>query len=65
MSNKQTVVKSAMPFTTTLFLIFLVLKLTNVIAWSWFWVTMPLWGGYTIIGLIVIVLLYIVIIKKI
>lgn len=26
-----------------LFLIFLVLKLTGVIGWSWWWVTAPLW----------------------
>lgn len=26
-----------------LFLVFMVLKLTNVIAWSWWYVTMPLW----------------------
>lgn len=26
-----------------LFLIFLVLKLCGVIAWSWWWVTAPLW----------------------
>jgi hypothetical protein len=26
-----------------LFLVFLVLKLTHVIAWSWWWVTAPLW----------------------
>ena len=26
-----------------LFLIFLVLKLTNLIDWSWWWVTAPLW----------------------
>jgi hypothetical protein len=26
-----------------LFLVFLVLKLTNVISWSWWWVTSPLW----------------------
>lgn len=24
---------------------FIVLKLTHVINWSWFWVTIPLWGG--------------------
>jgi hypothetical protein len=29
--------------TTTLFLIFLVLKLTGAIDWSWWWVTSPLW----------------------
>jgi len=28
---------------TVLFLIFLVLKLTNTINWSWWWVTAPLW----------------------
>ena len=28
---------------TVLFLIFLVLKLTDTIAWSWWWVTAPLW----------------------
>lgn len=27
------------------FLVFLVLKLTDVIGWSWWWVTAPLWGG--------------------
>ena len=28
---------------TILFLIFLILKLTNYIGWSWWWVTSPLW----------------------
>jgi len=27
------------------FAVFLVLKLTHTIAWSWWWVTAPLWGG--------------------
>ncbi|MEE8522166.1 MAG: transmembrane Fragile-X-F protein [Gemmatimonadota bacterium] len=31
------------PF-TVVFIVFLVLKLTDVIAWSWWFVTMPLWG---------------------
>ena len=35
--------KNAFPLTTVLFLIFLVLKLTNNIDWSWWWVTSPLW----------------------
>ena len=29
---------------TTIFIVFLILKLTNVIDWSWWWVTAPLWG---------------------
>jgi len=28
---------------TVLFLIFLVLKLTDKIDWSWWWITSPLW----------------------
>jgi len=30
-------------FTGVLFLIFLTLKLAGIIAWSWWWVTAPLW----------------------
>lgn len=32
-------------FIGLLFITFLVLKLTHVINWSWWWVTAPLWGG--------------------
>jgi len=32
-----------------LFITFLVLKLTSVINWSWWWVTAPLWGPWAII----------------
>jgi hypothetical protein len=31
-------------FLPTLFIVFLVLKLTHVIDWSWLWVTCPLWA---------------------
>jgi hypothetical protein len=37
---------------TILFLIFLVLKLTNNISWSWWWVTAPLWIPIALIILI-------------
>ena len=30
-------------FCDLLFVVFLVLKLTHVIDWSWWWVTAPLW----------------------
>lgn len=33
-----------------LFLTFLVLKLTQVIDWSWWWVTAPLWIPFAIIA---------------
>ena len=32
-------------------LAFIVLKLTGVIAWSWLWVTAPLWGALAIVVL--------------
>jgi hypothetical protein len=32
-----------------MFLIFMTLKLTNVIDWSWWWVTAPLWGGVALL----------------
>jgi hypothetical protein len=35
-----------------LFLVFLVLKLTGVIAWSWWWVTAPLWVPFLLLILI-------------
>ena len=40
-NNKKVVVYS--PSCMILFTVFLVLKLTNVINWSWWWVTAPLW----------------------
>ena len=49
-----------------LFIVFLVLKLTNVIDWSWWWVTSPLWIPFVaaavilgIVGVIVIIIEYI------
>lgn len=31
-----------------LFLVFLVLKLTHVIDWAWWLVTLPLWAGFVL-----------------
>lgn len=39
-----------------LFVVFLVLKLTNVIDWSWWWVTAPLWIPAAFIILVGIVI---------
>lgn len=43
MSEKRIVISSGITFPMLLFLVFLVLKLTNVITWSWWWITAPLW----------------------
>ena len=36
--------------------VFVTLKLTGIISWSWWWVTAPFWGGFAI--LIVITILF-------
>lgn len=33
---------------------FVVLKLTGVIDWSWWWVTAPFWGVFALIGIILL-----------
>ena len=35
--------KVSYSLTTPLFFIFLILKLTGFIDWSWWWITSPLW----------------------
>lgn len=55
MKDSTTITFSGISFTTLLFLIFLVLKLTGYITWSWWWVTAPLWGGVAILVAIVLI----------
>lgn len=43
MDNKNSGGIGGLGLGTVLFLIFLVLKLCNVITWSWWWVTSPFW----------------------
>lgn len=42
-------------FAEVLFVVFLVLKLTNEVHWSWWWVTAPLWiaAAFTIVVLLI------------
>jgi len=35
------------------------LKLTGYITWSWWWVTAPLWGGFALIFLFVMIVAFI------
>jgi hypothetical protein len=34
---------------------FVILKLCNVIDWSWWWVTLPFWGGLALVLLVVLI----------
>ena len=42
--TKKSITIGGTGFFNLLFLVFLVLKLTKVIDWSWWWITAPLWG---------------------
>lgn len=44
-----------MGFASTLTLIFITLKLTDVIAWSWWWVLAPAWIPLTIYAIILFI----------
>lgn len=46
---------SGIGFFSVLTIIFIVLKLTNVIAWSWWWVLAPTWISVVIVLLILLV----------
>ena len=48
-----------------LFIVFLVLKLTNVVTWSWWLVTAPLWIPFGIVLVIVIIATVVTIIREI
>jgi hypothetical protein len=53
---------SGIGLTGVLFVVFLVLKLTGNIDWSWWWVTSPIWIPVALVfGLFLIVLLSLII----
>lgn len=47
--NNKYSTRGGFGLSTLLFLIFLVLKLTNYITWSWLWITSPLWIPWAIV----------------
>lgn len=57
--DKETTIKLG-SFTTLLTIVFIALKLTNVISWSWFWVLSPMIfsfiGGIVFVTVIALIL---------
>ena len=49
---------------TILGLIFITLKLTGNIAWSWWWVLAPFWAGFALFGVILTVALIVALAAK-
>lgn len=69
MSDRQRInisVGSGLTFGSVLFFIFLVLKLCGVIEWSWWWVTAPLWIGFglTLVLMVVLALVWAIIFRN-
>lgn len=64
MKNEQAT-SSGLGIGTVLFIVFLILKLTNVIDWSWWWVTAPLWIPLGLVVMILIVTSLVIIAKEI
>ena len=54
MSNSSSSSSGGIGFFGLLFIAFLVMKLTGVIGWSWWWVTAPLWGGLVLFVVVLI-----------
>ena len=54
MSN-TTKVQGSFPFLSILCLIFITLKLTGYIAWSWWWVLAPIWIPISIILVVFVI----------
>jgi hypothetical protein len=46
-------------------LLFVYLKLTHVIDWSWWYVTLPFWGGVALVLAIVVLISFITAIRAI
>lgn len=61
MSDKAKISVKIGSFPTLLVIAFIVLKLCNVIAWSWWWVFSPLWIPLAIVmlGLLFLFIMYV------
>lgn len=59
MSNETRNSGNGITFVGLLGIVFIVLKLCNVITWSWWWVTVPLWGGLALALTLFLIIIFI------
>ena len=64
-NERTTTVVGGIGFLDALSLVFLVLKLTKVIDWSWWWITAPLWGQAALIILVLVIAIIVLTVFKI
>ena len=55
MSNSSSSSSSGIGIVGLLGVVFVALKLTGHINWSWWWVTAPFWGGFALAGAILLI----------
>lgn len=51
-------------FSGILTIIFIILKLFNVIKWSWFWVLSPIWIPAAIVTLATVIILIVILLRN-
>lgn len=56
MTDKKTTVHAGPSFASLLAILFIALKLTGVITWSWWWVLSPIWIGFTLLCTVIFVM---------
>lgn len=64
MADKTVHVQTGVGPMFLLFIVFLVLKLTGTITWSWLWVTAPLWGSLAIAGFFMVLFILAAVVAK-
>jgi hypothetical protein len=63
MADKKVSVQVGPNFLGLLTIVFITIKLTGYIIWSWLWVLAPLWGGFAAVFLIMALVFLVVLIR--
>ena len=63
MADKKVSVQVGPNFLGLLTIVFITLKLTGYINWSWWWVLAPLWGGFALVLAIMALVFLVVLIR--
>jgi hypothetical protein len=62
--NNDFKINSGMNLLEVLFLIFLVLKLTGLIQWSWVWVLSPLWIDIILMIIVAAIIAFVTVVSE-
>ena len=60
MEDKSSATGGGIGICTVLFIVFLILKLTGVITWSWVWICAPLWIPVALVLVIMLITIIVV-----